>query len=161
LGETDSVAEILFGERIGSTATLRVGCAAVVFDAAHDKVLLTQRTDNGLWCLPGGGMDPGESASEACCREVREETGLVVEVIRLTGIYTSPDRIIRYADGNTHQTVAMCFEAKVIGGDEGLSAETIDVGWFTKADAAGLSWMSNHDERLADAWIDHPHAVIA
>ena len=70
------MAQFLYGDRIGKTAKLRIGCTAVVFDASGAQVLLTQRTDNGRWCLPGGGMDPGESAVEACVREVWEETGL-------------------------------------------------------------------------------------
>jgi 8-oxo-dGTP pyrophosphatase MutT (NUDIX family) len=50
----------------------------MVFDEERTKVLLTRRTDNGRWCLPGGGIDSGESAAEACEREALEETGLVV-----------------------------------------------------------------------------------
>ena len=47
--------------------------SAVIFGKESERVLLTRRTDNGLWCLPGGGMDAGESATEACVREVFEE----------------------------------------------------------------------------------------
>jgi 8-oxo-dGTP pyrophosphatase MutT (NUDIX family) len=154
------MAEILHGDRIGASATLKVGCAAVVFDDDRQSVLLTQRTDNGLWCLPGGAMDPGESAAEACCREVREETGLLVEVMRLVGVYSSPHRVTRYADGNTHQVVALCFEATVIGGALGLSNETTDVGWFTAPQMNDLEVMSNHDERVRDAWRNDVRTVI-
>jgi ADP-ribose pyrophosphatase YjhB (NUDIX family) len=46
------------------------------------RVLLTQREDFPVWCLPGGGVDPGESLAQAAVREVREETGLEVELER-------------------------------------------------------------------------------
>ena len=69
-----------FGNRIGKQGVLRPGASALIFDQAREKVLLTRREDNGRWCLPGGGMDSGESAAEACAREVLEETGLQVLV---------------------------------------------------------------------------------
>ena len=155
------MAEILHGDRIGKTGTLKVGCAAVILSPQRDRVLLTRRTDNGLWCLPGGAMDAGESAAEACCREVVEETGLVVEVTRLVGVYSSPHRVTRYADGNTHQFVALCFEAAVTGGELGLSDETTEVGWFTSAEMATMPIMSNHDERIAHALQNRPDTIIA
>jgi 8-oxo-dGTP pyrophosphatase MutT (NUDIX family) len=43
-----------------------------------ERLLLTKRSDNGQWCLPGGGIDPGERPAEAAEREVLEETGLTV-----------------------------------------------------------------------------------
>ena len=82
------------GERIGKEGALRVGASALIFDEARDRILMTQRSDNSRWCLPGGGMDPGESASETCIREVMEETGLQVQVTRLIGVYTTPDMLI-------------------------------------------------------------------
>jgi 8-oxo-dGTP pyrophosphatase MutT (NUDIX family) len=69
------------GDRIGVTADLRAGAAAAVRDG--DRLLLTRRSDNGQWCLPGGGVDAGERPAEAAIREVREETGLT---IRVTGL---------------------------------------------------------------------------
>ena len=82
------------GDRIGREGKLSPGASALIFDQSTGNVLLTRRQDNGRWCLPGGGMDPGESAAEACIREVFEETGLEVKVKRLVGISTSPDILI-------------------------------------------------------------------
>ena len=114
------------GERIGKEGALRVGASALIFDEARDRILMTQRSDNSRWCLPGGGMDPGESASETCIREVMEETGLQVQVTRLIGVYTTPDMLIEYLDGNKVQPVSFSFEAEITGGELGLSDETID-----------------------------------
>lgn len=88
------------------------------------RLLLTRRTDNGRWCLPGGAMDPGESLEECCVREVWEETGLRVRVVRLIGIYSTPHRITYYADGNRWQTVSANFLAEITGGTLGVSDGT-------------------------------------
>ena len=52
-----------------------------------NRVLLTKREDFEVWCLPGGGVDPGESIPQAAIREAREETGLTVHLTRLVGLY--------------------------------------------------------------------------
>ena len=146
------MAKIIYGERIGKQAILKVGCAAVIFDPNRQKVLLTRRTDNGRWCLPGGGMDAGESAAEACAREVWEETGLIVAIDKLIGVYTSPHRITEYIDGNRFQFVSFCFQASVIGGELGLSDETTEVGYFSQGEIEAIDLMENHVERISDAF---------
>ena len=63
---------------------------AIVLDD-EGRILVVHKTDNALWALPGGGMDVGESMPNAVVREVKEETGLDVEVTGIVGIYTNPD----------------------------------------------------------------------
>lgn len=154
------MARVEYGDRIGKTAPLRVGCAAIIFDETGEKVLLTRRADNGDWCLPGGGMDAGESAEEACIREVWEEIGLTVEVTRLTGIYTSPHRITVYKDGNRFQFVSFSFAAKIVAGTPGLSDEVTAVGYFTRAEMETLSMVEPHRERIEDAFAGQVAAFI-
>ena len=122
---------LIYGERIGKSGKLRVGCVATIFDPERQRVLLTRRSDNGRWCLPSGAMEPGESAAEACAREVLEETGLVVHVGRLIGVYTSPHRVTEYVDGNRVQLVGLSFEAEAIGGELCISDETTETGYFS------------------------------
>ena len=146
------MAKVLYGERIGKLGSIFVGCSAHVLDPKGENVLLTRRTDNGLWCLPGGRMEPGESAPEACAREVWEETGLQVSVGRLIGIYTSPHLLVEYADGNRFQIVALHFEAETIGGTLGISDETTDYGYFSPAEIRSLDMMEHHLERISDGF---------
>ena len=124
--------KLIQGDRVGKQATLRPGASAIIFDDARQKVLLTRRADNGRWCLPGGGMDPGESVEEACIREVLEETGLEARVTKLVGVYTSPDIVIEYADGNRIQPVAFSFEAEVTGASWGLATRPPGTGTSTR-----------------------------
>ena len=115
-----------YGDRIGREGSIRLGCSAVILDEVKQKVLLTQRADNKQWCLPSGGVDPGESVEETCIREVLEETGLNVRVTRLVGVYSDPHRMVEYPDGNKAHVVALSFVAEIIGG------ELIDIhkSWF-------------------------------
>lgn len=147
------MARLVYGERIGAEAKLSVGCSALLFDEARERVLLTRRADNGRWCLPGGHMESGESVTEACAREVWEETGLRVQVGRLVGVYSTPHRILEYADGNRCQLVALHFEATITGGELGLSNETTEFAYFTPAEIEALDLMEHHRERIADTLV--------
>jgi 8-oxo-dGTP pyrophosphatase MutT (NUDIX family) len=154
------MARIVTGERIGRQARLLIGCSAVIFDERREKILLTRRTDNGRWCLPGGQMEPGESLPETCAREVWEETGLQVHIKRLIGVYSSPHRIIEYADGNQWQLVAHSFEAGVIGGELTLSDETTEFGYFAPGEIINLDLMEHNRERIADALSSQQNAFV-
>jgi ADP-ribose pyrophosphatase YjhB (NUDIX family) len=60
---------------------------------------MIRRSDNDRWAIPGGGQDIGETVVQAVVREVREETGIDIEVSSLVGIYSDPKRVIAYDDG--------------------------------------------------------------
>jgi ADP-ribose pyrophosphatase YjhB (NUDIX family) len=147
------MAKLIYGERIGATARLRVGCSATIFDGTHERILLTRRTDNSRWCLPGGAVEAGESVEETCIREVREETGLEVRVIRLIGVYSSPHRIVEYADGNRWQFISLSFEAEVIGGELGLSDETSEFGYYAPDEIKQMDVMESHLQRIDDVLV--------
>ena len=138
------------GNRIGRNGVVVLACSAVVLDS-NSHVLLTRRADNGRWCLPGGHFEAGESVTEATIREVKEETGLDIEVSRLTGVYSSPHRLLEYADGNSYHVVALNFEGQVVGGVLRVSEETTSVRWCPQSELSGMDIIENHRERLEDA----------
>ena len=145
------MSQVLYGPRLGKEGQLRVGCSATIFDEKREKVLLTQRMDNGRWCLPGGHMESGESAAEACEREVLEETGLKVRATRLLGVYSNPDQLVIYKDGNRAFFVVLNFEAQILEGELGLSDETTAFGWFSLEEMETMSIHANHKLRVEDA----------
>lgn len=145
--------EVLYGPRLGKEGQLRMGCSAVLFDETRKKVLLTQRTDNGRWCLPGGAMEAGESAAEACEREVWEETGLTVRVKRLLGVYSNPDQLVIYPDGNKAFFVVLNFEVEQISGELGLSNETTAFGYYSVPEMESMPMHGEHKARVEDAML--------
>ncbi|GAB3655707.1 NUDIX hydrolase [Glycomyces tarimensis] len=105
--------------------------SAVAFIENDDgQVLLIRRSDNGDWALPGGGHDLGETIEETAVREAKEETGLDIEITGLIGIYTNPNHLIEYSDGEVRQQFALSFRASVIDGEIATSSESTAVQWF-------------------------------
>jgi len=109
---------------------IRPGVAAVIFE--EGRVLLQRRDDTGRWGLPGGGVEPGESVRQALIREVREETGLEVEPLRLIGVYSDPlhHQIVTYPDGNVVHYVSSVFECVVRAGTLECGEESLELDWF-------------------------------
>ncbi len=147
------MSQVLFGNRLGKQGQIRIGCCAVIFDSTRQKVLLTQRADNGRWCLPGGAMESGESAAEACEREVFEETGLKVKAKRLIGVYSNPDQLVIYNDGTKVFMVVLSFEAEIISGELSLSNETTAFGYFSLAEMESMPMHGEHKSRVEDAFL--------
>ena len=87
---------------------------AIVVD--DGRLLLVHRADNDLWALPGGGHEVGESIEDTVVREVKEETGMDVQVTGLVGLYTNPAHVMAYDDGEVRQQFSLCFRARVLGG---------------------------------------------
>jgi ADP-ribose pyrophosphatase YjhB (NUDIX family) len=77
--------------------------SAIVTDELG-RILLIKRRDNELWALPGGGHDIGETIEQTAIREVKEETGLDVEIVALTGIYTDPAHVVAFSNGEVRNS---------------------------------------------------------
>ncbi|HKC97021.1 MAG TPA: NUDIX domain-containing protein [Methylomirabilota bacterium] len=109
---------------------IRPAVSAVIFDR-RGRLLLQQRSDGGQWGLPGGSVEIGESVRDAVAREVREETGLIVAVRRLVGVYSVPSlQLVRYPDGNVWHYVSVSFECAVRGGSLATCDETLALEYF-------------------------------
>jgi len=147
--------------RIGPNATanakVRLGCSVTILDDAG-RVLLQKRTDGDWWCLPGGGVEAGNTFTSAAIREAREETGLEVEIIRLLGCYTDPEICMIYPDGNRVQIASLNFLCRIVGGEMIESnEETAALQWFGP-DELPSNITPNHLQRLADVF-DPDHTL--
>lgn len=101
---------------------------------AQGSILLIHKTDNGLWALPGGGHDVGENVEQTVVREVDEETGIAVVVEDIVGVYTDPQHVIAYDDGEVRQQFSICFHARPVGGSLRTSSESKEVRWVSPTD---------------------------
>ncbi|MGW5744576.1 NUDIX hydrolase [Amycolatopsis sp. NPDC003861] len=116
------------------------------------RILLIHKVDNDLWALPGGGHDAGERITDTAVREVREETGLDVEVVRLIGTYTDPNHVMAYDDGEVRQQFSLCFEGRWTGGqprEDGT--ETKAVRWVDPSELERLNIHPSMRLRIAHA----------
>jgi 8-oxo-dGTP pyrophosphatase MutT (NUDIX family) len=111
-------------------ARIRFGCSVIIPDE-QGRILLQKRTDGDFWGLPAGGMEPGETPTQTAIREVREETGLEVELVQFLGLYSDPELCTVYPDGNRMQLVGANFVGRIIGGKMIESnEETAELRWF-------------------------------
>jgi ADP-ribose pyrophosphatase YjhB (NUDIX family) len=113
------------------------GGSALVTDE-HGRILMQRRTDSGNWALPGGVMDVGETLEQCVVREVKEETGLDIEITGLLGIYTDPQHVIAYADGEVRQEFNVTFYGKTLGGTLTASEESTEVRFVSPDELATI-----------------------
>ncbi len=97
-----------------------VGVFAVILDK-DDRILLCHRTDRDLWNLPGGGLEKGESPWAGVKREVKEETGLDVQITKLLGVYSKLEE----------EEILFQFECEVNGGELTLNEEADQLEYFS------------------------------
>jgi ADP-ribose pyrophosphatase YjhB (NUDIX family) len=157
LGAATGQAAAAIRERLSAEigyVTVKVGVAAAVFNARGEQ-LLVQRQDNGLWAMPGGWADVGETPAEMTAREVLEETGLVVRVERLVGVYDSRRRQFRHPH-HIYHLVLLCTH---VAGTPTITPEIRALAWYSPS--SPLPPLSpGHEPAIADAfraWAD-PHA---
>ncbi|MBF6149360.1 NUDIX hydrolase [Nocardia nova] len=127
--------------------SLKVAVSAVVRDG-DGRILLIRRTDNDRYSIPGGGMELGETVADAVVREVEEETGVLVRATTLVGVFSNPNHVIAYDDGEVRQEFSICFAAEPIGGELRSSSESKEVLWVDPADIAGLDIHPSVRERI-------------
>lgn len=98
----------------------------------NGRLLLQHRVDNGLWALPGGTHEFGESIVQTVVREIAEETGLQVEIDSLVGLYTDPRHLVAYSDGEVRQQFTLSFRTRLIGGTLEPDDESHELRWVSR-----------------------------
>jgi 8-oxo-dGTP diphosphatase len=115
------------------------GVGAIIFDG-DPRVLLIQRGQEplkGEWSLPGGAVELGETLDAAVCREVLEETGLVVEAVAVVEVF---DRIALDADGRVRfHYVLVDYLCRVTGGGVACATDAADARWFALGELGSIA----------------------
>jgi ADP-ribose pyrophosphatase YjhB (NUDIX family) len=131
--------------------TPKVDVRAAVFDETG-RVLLVRETHDGRWTLPGGWADVGEGIAAGALREVREESGYLVEYERLFGVYDRERWGHPPMPSFTLKAVVGC---RVVGGEATTSTETDGVDWFARDAVPELSRGRTSERLLARAFEHH------
>ena len=124
-----------------------IGVFGIIFDE-QGRVLLCHRRDHDLWNLPGGALEAGESPLDGLKREVKEETGLIVEIFKLLRVYTKP----------VNNDIVFAFICNVTGGKIILNDEADRVEYF-EIEKIPHNTSTKQVERIMDA-IANPKEVI-
>jgi ADP-ribose pyrophosphatase YjhB (NUDIX family) len=123
--------------------------AAIIRDG---KVLVVRRARNpalGIYTLPGGGVETGETLVQAVTREVREETSMDIEPVALAG---HREAIVRDAQGRVERHfVILCFAARWLSGEPVLNEELDDARWLAPAALSSLRTTEGLAEIVAAA----------
>jgi ADP-ribose pyrophosphatase YjhB (NUDIX family) len=130
---------------------------------ADDKgsLLLHRRRDSQRWALPGGVMDIGESIAQCAEREVQEETGLSVKAYHLVGVYSDPEHVFAYSDGEVRQEFSVCFACRVVGGEIAVSDESLEVKFWPVEELDGLDMHPSIRRRISHYLKAQQEAFIA
>lgn len=125
--------------------TPKVDIRAVVFNDQNEILLVKERADGG-WAIPGGWADVGFSPSEVAVKEVKEETGLDVQPIRITAVH---DKRCHSHPPAPHYAYKIFILCKLIGGEFNTAFDILDKGFFGQNNIPPLS-----EERTLKSQID-------
>ncbi|WP_329614912.1 NUDIX domain-containing protein [Streptomyces brevispora] len=100
----------------------------------NGAILLQRRRDTGQWALPGGAQDIGETAAQCAVRECLEETGIIAEVTGFLGVYTNPNHIVAYTDGEIRQQYENTYIGRPVGGEPTINDEADGVRYVQPDD---------------------------
>ncbi|HEY6618496.1 MAG TPA: NUDIX domain-containing protein [Steroidobacteraceae bacterium] len=115
------------------------GVAAVIRDA-DDRILLQEKSSEEGWSLPGGAIELGEAPEHAICREVREETGLLVKPQRILGAFGGSEFRYTHPNGDEVEYTVVLFLCVPVGASlEPLDAETKSIRYFSEKEMPALA----------------------
>jgi ADP-ribose pyrophosphatase YjhB (NUDIX family) len=106
-------------------------------------------------------MDIGETIGQCAEREVKEETGLTVHAYRLVGVYSDPEHVLAYSDGEVRQEFSVCFACRILGGDIAVSNESLEVKFWAVQDLDSVNMHPSIRQRISDYLSGRSEAFIA
>ena len=150
-------------EKVGHDLLTMTAVSISVFDA-EGRLLLGRDAEMDRWTLPGGGIDPNEQPADAAVRECFEETGLLVKLDALIGVFGGPEFLIHYPNGDVTYYTTAAFRGAIVGGShEPMDGEFSELRYFNRSecDSLDMSPSSRIISRQAFAAANQPYFVTA
>jgi 8-oxo-dGTP diphosphatase len=119
----------------------------VVITDQQDRILIMRRGHapfRGMWCLPGGKVDPGETVEQAAVREVQEELGVDVVLHGILGVYSEPGRDPRGS------YISIAWRGSIMSGTPTPTEEAVEIRWLTRGEECQLGF--DHGVIIQDHW---------
>jgi 8-oxo-dGTP pyrophosphatase MutT (NUDIX family)/uncharacterized cupin superfamily protein len=124
--------------------------AAVAILNSKKELLMLHRKDNKKWTMPGGTLEFGESMVDCALREVKEESGLNVEIKDIIGTYTDPNIRVAYSDGEVRQEFTIVYYGEAYGFDVKLDEESSNYVWVSLEKVMNLPLADSQRRRIID-----------
>lgn len=124
-------------------ATPKADVRAVVFE--ENRILLVREKIDGAWSMPGGWADIGLSPAEVAVKETREESGYIVEPVRLLAVL---DKKFHHHPPSPYHVYKIFIQCRIVGGQALSGVETSEVGFFEEEALPELSTERNTQAQI-------------
>ena len=132
--------------KIGNQLLVSPSVTGIILDE-KSRILLLRHSEGNVWVAPGGSVEPNENPADALIREVWEESGLIVEPVKILGVFGGEGFEVTYKNGDRVSYVMTVFACRVIGGTlktDGI--ETLQAGYFSREEIVSIqtpTWILN------------------
>ncbi len=132
--------------KVGNHLLVSPSVTGIILDD-EDRILLVRHSEGNVWVAPGGSIEPNEIPADALIREVWEESGLLVEPVKILGVFGGEDFEVTYKNGDRVSYVMTVFACRVTGGAlKADGVETLQAGYFSRAEIVTIqtpAWILN------------------
>lgn len=124
--------------KVGNHLLVSPSVTGIILDD-EDRILLLRHSEGNVWVTPGGGVEPNEIPADAMIREVWEESGLLVEPVKILGVFGGEGFEVTYKNGDRVSYVLTVFACRVTGGTlKADGVETLQAGYFSRAQIVSM-----------------------
>jgi 8-oxo-dGTP pyrophosphatase MutT (NUDIX family) len=125
-------------QKVGHDLLTMTAVSISIFDAGG-RLLLGKDAEMDCWTLPGGAVDPNEQHADAAVRECFEETGLLVKLDALIGVFGGPEFLVQYPNGDVTYYTTAAFRGSIVGGShKPVDGEFADLRYFSPSECDSL-----------------------